>query len=87
MILQHAAAKLSFLGAILQIMLLDIVFSPDSVITAVGMVRNFPVMIAAIVISIALMMVAAKQISSRGSAYWHGFKAPGNAGGVPEKYR
>jgi hypothetical protein len=42
MIQQHAAAKLSFLGTIIQIMLLDIVFSLGSVITAVGMVRASP---------------------------------------------
>lgn len=60
---RQAAAKVSFAGAIIQIMLLDIVFSLDSVITAVGMVRNIPVMIAAIVISIALMMVAARPIA------------------------
>lgn len=58
-----AAAPVSFLGVIIQIMLLDIVFSLDSVITAVGMVRRIPVMVAAIVLAIAAMMVAARPIA------------------------
>jgi predicted tellurium resistance membrane protein TerC len=53
----------SFLAVIVQIMLLDIVFSLDSVITAVGMVDELWVMIAAVVISVAIMMVAAEPIS------------------------
>jgi predicted tellurium resistance membrane protein TerC len=52
-------------GAILvQIMLLDIVFSLDSVITAVGMARRIEVMIAAVVIAVLVMMMAAGRISS-----------------------
>ena len=52
------------LGAVIvQIMLLDIVFSLDSVITAVGMARDIGVMIAAVVISVGVMMVAAGPIS------------------------
>jgi predicted tellurium resistance membrane protein TerC len=54
----------SFLSVIIQIMLLDIVFSLDSVITAVGMVDDVRVMIAAVVISVAIMMVAAEPISA-----------------------
>src|SRR5690606_18500173 len=45
-----------FSGVIIQIMLLDIVFSLDSVITAIGMVNNVWVMIAAVVVSIIAMM-------------------------------
>jgi predicted tellurium resistance membrane protein TerC len=45
-------------GIILQIALLDIVFSLDSVITAVGMVSHLPVMIAAVVIAMAIMLLA-----------------------------
>ncbi len=56
-------AKVSFLGAILQIMLLDIVFSLDSVITAVGMARQIPIMVAAVVTAVGVMMFAAKPIS------------------------
>ena len=47
-----------------QIMLLDIVFSLDSVITAVGMVDQLWVMITAVMVSVALMMVSAETISS-----------------------
>jgi predicted tellurium resistance membrane protein TerC len=54
----------SFVSVIIQIMLLDIVFSLDSVITAVGMVDEVRVMIAAVVISVAIMMMAAEPISA-----------------------
>jgi predicted tellurium resistance membrane protein TerC len=54
----------SFSGAILQIMLLDLVFSLDSVITAVGMARHVTVMIAAIIIAILVMMAFADPISN-----------------------
>ena len=50
------AAGVTFIGIIVQIMILDIVFSLDSVITAVGMTDNLPVMITAIVIAIISMM-------------------------------
>ena len=62
----HASSKVaaSFASVIVQIMLLDIVFSLDSVITAVGMVDELWVMIAAVVISVALMMVSAEPISA-----------------------
>jgi len=53
----------SFLGAIVQIMLLDIIFSLDSVITAVGMVDHLPVMMAAVIISIMLMLLASKPLT------------------------
>lgn len=55
--------KASFLLVILQVAVIDIVFSLDSVITAVGLVEHVPVMVAAIVIAILVMMVAAKSIS------------------------
>ena len=48
---------------IIQILLLDIVFSLDSVITAVGMADHLPVMIAAVVIAVGVMMFAAGPIS------------------------
>ena len=47
---------------IFQIMLLDIVFSLDSVITAVGMARALPVMVAAVIISVAVMLVFARPV-------------------------
>ena len=48
-----------FVGVILQIMVIDLVFSLDSIITAVGMVNHVPVMIAAVVASVGLMMLFA----------------------------
>jgi predicted tellurium resistance membrane protein TerC len=54
----------SFAGVIVQIALLDIIFSLDSVITAVGMVQQLWVMIAAVVIAVAIMMAASGSISS-----------------------
>ena len=62
----HASKKVpaSFTSVIIQIMLLDIVFSLDSVITAVGMVDELWVMIAAVIISVLIMMVSAEPISN-----------------------
>ena len=57
-----AAAK-SFGAALVQITLIDLVFSLDSVITAVGMAESVAIMIIAVVISIIVMMVFAKRIS------------------------
>ncbi len=57
------AAPASFSAVLLQIVLLDIVFSLDSVITAVGMVDEIGVMIAAVVIAVASMMIFAGTIS------------------------
>lgn len=59
-----ARVKPSFSGVILQILLLDLVFSLDSVITAVGMVDDISIMISAVVIAIAFMMVFAATISN-----------------------
>lgn len=61
----HAPVKTfpSFNAVILQIALLDIIFSLDSVITAVGMAQQLWVMIAAVVMAIGIMMVAADSIS------------------------
>jgi predicted tellurium resistance membrane protein TerC len=56
------AARATFGAVLLQIAIIDIVFSFDSVITAVGMVDELPVMIAAIVIAVGVMMFAAKAI-------------------------
>jgi len=60
---QNAKAAVTFPGVIVQIALLDIVFSLDSVITAVGMVRQVGVMIAAIVLAVLVMLMAAGAIS------------------------
>ncbi len=54
----------SFTSVIIQIILLDAVFSLDSVITAVGMVDQIGVMIAAVVIAVGIMMVSAAAISN-----------------------
>jgi predicted tellurium resistance membrane protein TerC len=51
-------------SVIVQIMLLDIVFSIDSVITAVGMVDEVPVMMAAVIIAVLVMMLSAGTISA-----------------------
>ncbi len=57
--------KAATFGAVItQIVLIDMVFSLDSVITAVGMTSKIPVMIAAIVIAVAVMMLAAETIST-----------------------
>jgi len=62
----HANKRIlpSFASVIIQILLLDIVFSLDSVITAVGMVEQIGVMIAAVVIAVIIMLVSAEAISN-----------------------
>ena len=62
----HVAARVapSLAAVIGQIMILDIVFSLDSVITAVGMADDVAVMIAAVVVAVAIMMFAAKTVSN-----------------------
>ena len=62
---QHAATRAapSFSAVIAQIMLLDIVFSLDSVITAVGMAEDVSIMVAAVVLSVAIMVFSAEPIS------------------------
>ncbi|MBC3490711.1 TerC family protein [Pseudomonas taiwanensis] len=57
-------AARNFIATIIQIAIIDIVFSLDSVITAVGMVSHVPVMIAAIVVAVMVMMMAAGTISA-----------------------
>ena len=60
---KSSAAAASFGGILIQIAILDIVFSLDSVITAVGLVDQVEVMIAAIVVAVGVMMWAAAPIS------------------------
>ncbi len=62
----HASARVfpSFASVILQILLLDVVFSLDSVITAVGMVDHLEIMIAAVIIAAGVMIITARPISS-----------------------
>jgi len=67
---ERAAGPAAFFGAILvQIMLIDIIFSLDSIITAVGMVRQIEVMIAAVIASVGLMMLFAAPIGRFVSAH------------------
>ena len=67
---QHASAsRASFTAVILQIMLVDLVFSLDSIITAVGMVDDVRVMIAAVIASVGMMMVFAGPIGRFVSAH------------------
>src|SRR5437762_3406880 len=60
----HASRRVpaSFASVIAQIMLLDVVFSLDSVITAIGMADQLWIMITAVILSVAIMMVAAAPI-------------------------
>ena len=63
------SAAHSFSAVILQIMLIDIVFSLDSIITAIGMVEQISVMVAAVIVSVGLMMIFAKAIGEFVSAH------------------
>ena len=54
----------TFSAIVIQILLLDIVFSLDSVITAVGMVRQIPVMVAAVIIAMIFMLVFVDRVST-----------------------
>ena len=53
----------SYWGAITMIAIIDIVFSLDSVITAVGMVNNVPIMVSAILVSVGVMLLAANPVA------------------------
>jgi predicted tellurium resistance membrane protein TerC len=61
----HGAGRIAagFVSVVIQIMLLDIIFSLDSVITAVGMAQHLGVMIAAVVISVLFMMLYSGPVS------------------------
>jgi len=59
-----AAVRSTFTSVIIQILLLDIVFSLDSVITAVGMVKDIGIMVSAVVVSVAFMMAFAGPLSN-----------------------
>jgi predicted tellurium resistance membrane protein TerC len=62
----HASARVSpsFAGVLVQILLLDVVFSLDSVITAVGMVDRIEIMVAAVIIAAVVMIVSAGPIAT-----------------------
>jgi predicted tellurium resistance membrane protein TerC len=57
-------APLSRASAIVQITLIDIVFSIDSIITAVGMTNEFPIMVAAVIVAVATMMAASGPLAA-----------------------
>jgi predicted tellurium resistance membrane protein TerC len=59
-----AAAQVGMMAVIAQIMALDLVFSVDSILTAIGMVEHVEVMIAAVIVSICVMMAAAGPIAN-----------------------
>src|SRR6185369_1198277 len=67
----HAAGPVegAFTAVILQIIIIDLVFSLDSIITAVGMVDQVGVMVAAVIVSVALMMLFARAIGDFVSAH------------------
>jgi predicted tellurium resistance membrane protein TerC len=58
-----AAATATFGAVIAQIIAIDLVFSIDSILTAVGMTDDVPIMVAAVVITVAIMMVAADPLA------------------------
>ncbi|MBK7532451.1 TerC family protein [Piscinibacter sp.] len=64
-----SAVKATFTAVILQIMVIDLVFSLDSIITAVGMVDDVRIMITAVILSVALMMLFARAIGEFVSAH------------------
>jgi predicted tellurium resistance membrane protein TerC len=59
----HTRAGVSFVSTIVQILLLDIVFSLDSVITAVGMAEALSIMVIAVVLAVAVMLFASAPIA------------------------
>jgi len=64
-----AGVRATFGAVVLQILVVDLVFSLDSIITAVGMVKQVEVMIAAVIVSVALMMLFAAAIGRFVSAH------------------
>lgn len=59
-----STANASFTAAIGQILLLDLVFSVDSIITAVGMTPHLPIMVAAVVVAVTVMLLAATPLAN-----------------------
>lgn len=62
--LGKGAARMAFGAAIMQILLLDLVFSVDSIVTAVGMTHHLPIMMVAVVVAVIAMMVAADPLAN-----------------------
>jgi len=61
---KKAPIATNFASAIVQILLLDVVFSIDSILTAVGMTDHLPIMITAVIIAVAMMMLAADPLAN-----------------------
>ena len=61
---KKGVVQITFSAAIVQIIALDLVFSIDSILTAVGMTDHVPIMVAAVVITVSLMLVAADPLAS-----------------------
>jgi predicted tellurium resistance membrane protein TerC len=59
-----AAASAGMLVVIVQILLLDIVFSVDSILTAIGMTKDIPIMFVAVIVAVIVMMLAATPLSN-----------------------
>jgi len=55
---EKPAARLGLISGLIQIIIVDIVFSIDSIVTAVGMTEYFPVMVVAVIVAVGVMMVA-----------------------------
>jgi predicted tellurium resistance membrane protein TerC len=66
---KSSAVQATFTAVIVQIMIVDLVFSLDSIITAVGMVDEIAVMVTAVIVSVGLMMVFARAIGEFVSAH------------------
>ena len=63
-ILDSGVVHMTFASAIFQIIMLDLVFSLDSIITAVGMTDDVPIMVIAVVVAVTVMLVAADPLAS-----------------------
>src|SRR3954453_9783232 len=63
-VFEGRGATLSFGSAIVQILLLDLVFSLDSIITAVGMTEHVPIMVIAVIVTVAVMLLAANPLAN-----------------------
>lgn len=61
---KKAPVAMNFGSAIVQILLLDIVFSVDSILTAVGMTDHLPIMIAAVIVAVTVMLLAADPVAN-----------------------
>ncbi len=61
---EKGAAGITFTAAIFQILLLDLVFSVDSIITAVGMTDHIPIMVIAVVVAVLVMLLAADPLAN-----------------------